>query len=90
MNTQELIEEAEAAIRDASHRSSLLDELFDEMGISQNVGEAIFENSPSAEVSKQAEQELLGLIKTQQQNSVQQMQGGTRKRRPTMMRGMMI
>lgn len=90
MKDQKLIEQAEEAIRNASHRSSLLDELFDEMGVSQNVGEALFESSPSATISQQAEQELLGLVRIQQQSGVQKMEGGTRKRRPTMMRGMMI
>ncbi|MGL5812123.1 MAG: LcrG family type III secretion system chaperone [Aeromonas sp.] len=83
------IAEAELAIRDSDHRTALLNEMWDSLGISPQVTGLLFAQGSVAEKS-QAEQELLGELYRRRQLAPPENNNGIRPRRPAMMRGLVI
>ncbi|MGY3942365.1 LcrG family type III secretion system chaperone [Aeromonas tecta] len=83
-----IIAKAELAIKDSEHRSDLLNEMWDSLGISPQITNLLFAEGTVAEKS-QAEQELLSEI-YRRQLVPQEKNNGVRPRRPAMMRGLVI
>jgi type III secretion system LcrG-like protein len=88
------IEQAEVAIRNAEERSDVFNELLDGLGVGPVAGEILLGGlSASPQTMKHAEQELVDEVRRrrQQLDSLQRPgEKGQRRKRPTMMRGMVI
>ena len=84
-----VIARAELAIKDSDHRTALLNEMWDSLGISPQVTSLLFAQGSVAEKS-QAEQELLGELYRRRQLAPRENNNGVRPRRPAMMRGLVI
>ncbi|HHX8696911.1 TPA: LcrG family type III secretion system chaperone [Vibrio diabolicus] len=86
------IENAELAIRKAEDRTDIFNELLEGLGVGPVAGDVLLGGIKApVDTMKRAEQELIDEVqrRRQQQN---QLQGtsGKRRKRPTLMRGMMI
>ena len=90
----ETIENAELAIRNAEDRTDVFNELLEGLGVGPVAGDILLDGlNSSPQLMKQAELELLEEVqrRRQQQNQLQAMNTkGTKRKRPTMMRGMVI
>jgi type III secretion system LcrG-like protein len=90
----ETIEKSELAIRNAEDRSDIFNELLDGLGVGPVAGEILLGGlNASPKVMKHAEQELLEEVqrRRQQQSQLQTTNTqGTRRKRPTIMRGIVI
>lgn len=86
---EKTIANAELAIRDSDHRSTLLSEMWQSLGISPQVTELLFSEGSVTEKA-QAEHELLADLDRRRQLVPQQQNVGVRPRRPAMMRGLVI
>lgn len=90
----ETIEKAELAIRNAEDRGDIFNELLEGLGVGPVAGELLLSGlNTSPKVMKLAEQELVEEVqrRRQQQPQLQTTNTqGTRRKRPTMMRGMVI
>ncbi|EGR2892364.1 type III secretion protein LcrG [Vibrio parahaemolyticus] len=86
------IENAELAIRNADERNDIFIELLEGLGVGPVAGEVLLGGlNASPKLMQHAEQELIEEVqrRRQQQHQLQGVQGKRRKR-PTMMRGMVI
>ncbi|HBN6296126.1 TPA: LcrG family type III secretion system chaperone VcrG [Vibrio parahaemolyticus] len=86
------IENAELAIRNADERNDIFRELLEGLGVGPVAGEVLLGGlNASPKLMQHAEQELIEEVqrRRQQQHQLQGVQGKRRKR-PTMMRGMVI
>ncbi|EMN7236066.1 LcrG family type III secretion system chaperone VcrG [Vibrio parahaemolyticus] len=86
------IENAELAIRNADERNDIFNELLEGLGVGPVAGEVLLGGlNASPKLMQHAEQELIEEVqrRRQQQHQLQGVQGKRRKR-PTMMRGMVI
>lgn len=90
----ETIEKSELAIRNAEDRGDIFNELLEGLGVGPVAGEILLSGlNASPKVMKHAERELLDEVqrRRQQQPQLQTTNTqGTRRKRPTMMRGMVI
>lgn len=89
------IAEAEKAIENADQRTELVSEMLAGMGVSRLAASTIFDNDAmTPALTQQAEKELLHEVHRQRRAAVAANPGlaekESKKRRPTMMRGMMI
>jgi len=84
--------DAKQAIQNADHRARLVDEMFAAMDIDPRVIGPVFEESEaSPEMKQQAEEELVTFISRHRRKPILDTEPGTRpRRRPTLMRGIMI
>ncbi|EGR1587808.1 LcrG family type III secretion system chaperone VcrG [Vibrio parahaemolyticus] len=86
------IENAELAIRNTDERNDIFSELLEGLGVGPVAGEVLLGGlNASPKLMQHAEQELIEEVqrRRQQQHQLQGVQGKRRKR-PTMMRGMVI
>ncbi|EKQ5901626.1 LcrG family type III secretion system chaperone VcrG [Vibrio parahaemolyticus] len=86
------IENAKLAIRNADERNDIFSELLEGLGVGPVAGEVLLGGlNASPKLMQHAEQELIEEVqrRRQQQHQLQGVQGKRRKR-PTMMRGMVI
>ncbi|MCX8889468.1 LcrG family type III secretion system chaperone VcrG [Vibrio parahaemolyticus] len=86
------IENAELAIRNADERNDIFSELLEGLGVGPVAGEVLLGGlNASPKLMQHSEQELIEEVqrRRQQQHQLQGVQGKRRKR-PTMMRGMVI
>ncbi|EGR0770456.1 TPA: LcrG family type III secretion system chaperone VcrG [Vibrio parahaemolyticus] len=86
------IENAELAIRNVDERNDIFSELLEGLGVGPVAGEVLLGGlNASPKLMQHAEQELIEEVqrRRQQQHQLQGVQGKRRKR-PTMMRGMVI
>ncbi|MFW1136121.1 LcrG family type III secretion system chaperone VcrG [Vibrio parahaemolyticus] len=86
------IENVELAIRNADERNDIFSELLEGLGVGPVAGEVLLGGlNASPKLMQHAEQELIEEVqrRRQQQHQLQGVQGKRRKR-PTMMRGMVI
>ncbi|MDG2997347.1 type III secretion protein LcrG [Vibrio parahaemolyticus] len=86
------IENTELAIRNADERNDIFSELLEGLGVGPVAGEVLLGGlNASPKLMQHAEQELIEEVqrRRQQQHQLQGVQGKRRKR-PTMMRGMVI
>ncbi|EKN4606580.1 LcrG family type III secretion system chaperone VcrG [Vibrio parahaemolyticus] len=86
------IENAELAIRNSDERNDIFSELLEGLGVGPVAGEVLLGGlNASPKLMQHAEQELIEEVqrRRQQQHQLQGVQGKRRKR-PTMMRGMVI
>ncbi|MBB1268989.1 type III secretion protein [Shewanella sp. SR44-3] len=86
---------AEEAIANAQHRAELVSKMLTGMGVSAFAASAIFDNDAMAPgLTQQAEKDLLHEVSRQRRAAVAANpslgEADTKKRRPTIMRGMMI
>jgi type III secretion system LcrG-like protein len=84
----ETISQAEQAIADSDHRNALLQEMLAGLALSEQTCQLLFD-APTEQVAV-AEQELLAEIQRRQGAQATQPGEGRKRRRPTMMRGLMI
>ncbi|EHH2534004.1 type III secretion protein LcrG [Vibrio parahaemolyticus] len=88
------IENAELAIRNADERNDIFSELLEGLGVGPVAGEVLLGGlNASPKLMRHAEQELIEEVQRRRQQQQQhQLQGvqGKRRKRPTMMRGMVI
>ncbi len=89
------IAEAEKAISNAEERAELVSEMLAGLGVSQLAARAIFDNQAmEPKLTQQAEKELLHEVHRQRRAAMTANptlgDKESKKRRPTMMRGMMI
>ncbi|EGQ9274525.1 LcrG family type III secretion system chaperone VcrG [Vibrio parahaemolyticus] len=88
------IENAELAIRNADERNDIFSELLEGLGVGPLAGEVLLGGlNASPKLMQHAEQELIEEVQRRRQQQQQhQLQGvqGKRRKRPTMMRGMVI
>jgi len=88
------IDQAELAIQSAGDRSDVFNELLEGLGVGPVAGEILLGGiNASPQTMKHAEQELVEEVmrRRQQLNAVQAPgEKGKRRKRPTMMRGMVI
>ncbi|ODZ41832.1 type III secretion protein LcrG [Vibrio parahaemolyticus] len=88
----QVIENAELAIRNVDERNDIFSELLEGLGVGPVAGEVLLGGlNASPKLMQHAEQELIEEVqrRRQQQHQLQGVQGKRRKR-PTMMRGMVI
>ncbi|AUI86206.1 type III secretion protein LcrG [Vibrio azureus] len=90
----ETIEQAKLAIKSAEERTDVFNQLLDGLGVDPIVGEILLSDiKTTPEMMKKAEQELMDEVQRRraQQPLLQvSTSSGTRRRRPTMMRGLII
>ncbi|EJB0386221.1 LcrG family type III secretion system chaperone VcrG [Vibrio parahaemolyticus] len=88
------IENAELAIRNTDERNDIFSELLEGLGVGPVAGEVLLGGlNASPKLMQHAEQELIEEVQRRRQQQQQhQLQGvqGKRRKRPTMMRGMVI
>ncbi|NRD71748.1 type III secretion protein [Shewanella sp. VB17] len=89
------IAEADKAIENAGQRTELVSEMLAGMGVSRLAASTIFDNSAMMPaLTQQAEKELMHEVHRQRRAAVAEnpslAEKGSKKRRPAMMRGMMI
>ncbi|CZF86313.1 LcrG family type III secretion system chaperone [Grimontia marina] len=88
----ETIENSELAIRNAEDRTDVFNELLEGLGVGPVAGNILLDGlNASPQLMKQAEHELLEEVQRRRQQQPQATsRKGTRRKRPTMMRGMVI
>ncbi|WP_325894646.1 LcrG family type III secretion system chaperone [Grimontia sp. NTOU-MAR1] len=88
----ETIENSELAIRNAEDRTDVFNELLEGLGVGPVAGNILLDGlNASPQLMKQAEHELLEEVQRRRQQQPQATSSkGTRRKRPTMMRGMVI
>lgn len=82
------VQAAELAIRDSGTRR-LLAEMWQGLGLAADAGELLF-RAPERELARAAEEELLAELRRMRSSQPTQGEQGTRPRRPTPMRGLLI
>ena len=82
------VQAAELAIRDSEERGRLLAEMWQGLGLAADAGELLF-LAPERELAR-AEEELLAELRRMRSSQPTQGEQGTRPRRPTPMRGLLI
>lgn len=83
------VQAAELAIRDSEERGRLLAEMWQGLGLAADAGELLFQ-APERELARAAEEELLAELRCMRSSQLTQGEQGTRPRRPTPMRGLLI
>ncbi|UMM02046.1 LcrG family type III secretion system chaperone [Vibrio campbellii] len=90
----ETIENSELAIRNAEDRTDVFNELLEGLGVGPVAGNILLDGlNASPQLMKQAEHELLEEVQRRRQQQHQPQAAstkGTRRKRPSMMRGMVI
>ncbi|GEM75467.1 LcrG family type III secretion system chaperone [Vibrio sagamiensis] len=90
----ETIEQAKLTIKNAEERTDVFNQLLDGLGVAPIVGEILLADLNSTpQMMNKAEQELIDEVqrRREQQPSLQgALSSGTRRKRPTMMRGLVI
>ncbi|PMG68558.1 LcrG family type III secretion system chaperone [Vibrio lentus] len=88
----ETIENAELTIRNAEDRADVFNELLEGLGVGPVAGDILLDGlNASPQLMKQAEYELLEEVQRRRQQQPQATSTkGIRRKRPTMMRGMVI
>lgn len=83
------IQTAELAIRDGEERGHLLAEMQQGLGLAADAGELLF-LVPERELARTAEEGLLAELRRMRSSQPIQGEQGTRSRRPTPIRGLLI
>ncbi|RRX03375.1 LcrG family type III secretion system chaperone PcrG [Pseudomonas aeruginosa] len=83
------VQAAELAIRDSEERGRLLAEMWHGLGLAADAGALLFQ-APERELARAAEEELLADLRRMRSSQPTQGEQGTRPRRPTPMRGLLI